>query len=232
MDTAWVGVVGTSIGALIGAIVTIWTATLRSRQDERQQIRAAAREDRLRREDRVRARAEQNLEQRRALYSRMLKSANEAWAAARYRYDRATVLPKGARSKAGETEAREQGAIAVQELTNAVAEVELVAPSRELVQHALLVQNDAARLVPASMPLREQGETEYRQNLDKHMAAFWNHLQTLREAVRLDLGLDHDLTQDRLLPPVRPFDRPPARPAAETNTGKTGTPTDSNAGKE
>jgi hypothetical protein len=201
VDTAWVGVVGTSIGALIGAIVTIWTASIRAGQDERQQIRAVQREDRLRTEDRDRALAEQNLEQRRALYRRMLRAADEAWSSVRTRKDHASA-PEGsvfAASRAEAAEARDQGRSAILDLTETVAEIETLSPSRDLVQHALVVQNDLAYLAASSFgPWPEDVPPSLDARMERAMDECWDHMQTLRNAVRVDLGLDRELTSDRL----------------------------------
>lgn len=77
MASEWVGVVGALGGAGIGGVVTVASLIVKARQDEAAEKRRSEREDRLRAEDRARELHIQNLEDRRSLYARLLRSADK-----------------------------------------------------------------------------------------------------------------------------------------------------------
>jgi hypothetical protein len=77
MASAWVGVIGTAIGAGIGGVVTVVALMIKGRQEEAAEIRRNEREDQQRAEDRIWSARQQQTDKRQALYADLIRMANE-----------------------------------------------------------------------------------------------------------------------------------------------------------
>jgi hypothetical protein len=129
MASEWVAVAGTAIGASIGGVVTVASMIVKGRQDADARQEVTAREDRLRQDDRAWTVKLHNLEQRRELYARLLRSAAELGPAIQ-----ALLWPNQPADKQKQAEGVAQSHFdAFGEVT---AEIEVIAVDRSVIEAA------------------------------------------------------------------------------------------------
>lgn len=182
MDGAWVGVIGTGIGAALGGVVTLLSMMIKGQQDERSRQQRDAREDQRRTDDREWAAQRDNVEARRVHYSDLLQRARDLDARATSHYQLLSagrIAPDDIFFSDSVDEAR-------QRFDSTMSITEVTAHSADVYDRALEVAVEFDGVIAALL------------NRDVKVAAkrlddASNGVQALRRAIRDDLGLGQTL---------------------------------------
>jgi hypothetical protein len=186
----WIAVVGTAIGAGIGGAVTVASLSIKGKQDADARKDAAAEEQKHRMEDRAWQIKVQNVDERRKLYAKLLRTASDLIDALGFTKAARGMWDEGQRRRSQESVDRAKELHAQYRELAAETNVVAVDPAViDLVERIHNLVKDMLTIVSAVGPDPDQHGAV-------HTTLWMELLPELREACRRDLGYDVPASAD------------------------------------